>query len=71
MDLSVPQAVIRFKQGFGRLVRTQKDKGVVIVFDKRIVESRYGQYFVKSLPDTPLHFRPLDDLLPMIDEWLG
>ncbi|WP_164984951.1 ATP-dependent DNA helicase DinG [Ammoniphilus sp. CFH 90114] len=71
MDLSVPQAVIRFKQGFGRLVRTARDKGVVIVFDKRIVEARYGQYFVKSLPETPLHFRSLDDLLPMIDEWLG
>ncbi|WP_167577451.1 ATP-dependent DNA helicase DinG [Ammoniphilus sp. YIM 78166] len=71
MDMSVPQAVIRFKQGFGRLVRTQKDKGVVIVFDKRIVESRYGQYFVKSLPETPLHYRPFNQLLPMVEEWLG
>lgn len=71
MELSVPQAVIRFKQGFGRLVRTQRDKGIVIVFDKRIVESRYGKYFLNSLPDTPMYLRPLKELLPMIAKWLG
>lgn len=71
MELSVPQAVIRFKQGFGRLVRTQRDKGVVIVFDKRMIESRYGKYFIRSLPDTPVHNRPMQELLPMISEWLG
>ena len=71
MELSVPQAVIRFKQGFGRLVRTQHDKGVVIVFDKRMIESRYGKYFLRSLPDTPVHTRPMHELLPMIEEWLG
>lgn len=71
MELSVPQAVIRFKQGFGRLVRTQRDKGIVIVFDKRIVESRYGKYFLNSLPDTPLYLRPMQELLPLIEKWLG
>lgn len=71
MELSVPQAVIRFKQGFGRLVRTQRDKGIVIVFDKRIVESRYGKYFLNSLPDTPMYLRPMKELLPLIAKWLG
>ncbi len=71
MELSVPQAVIRFKQGFGRLVRTQRDKGIVIVFDRRIVDSRYGKYFLNSLPDTPLYQRPMKELLPLIGKWLG
>ncbi|RKD25750.1 ATP-dependent helicase DinG [Ammoniphilus oxalaticus] len=69
MELSVPQAVIRFKQGFGRLVRTQRDKGIVIVYDKRIVESRYGRFFIRSLPQTPLVNRPMNELLPMIEQW--
>lgn len=70
MDMSVPQAVIRLKQGFGRLVRTGKDKGIVIIFDKRIIEARYGKYFVKSLPETELHAKPMDQILSLIREWL-
>lgn len=50
MKLSVPQAVIRFKQGFGRLVRTANDRGIVIVYDTRVIESYYGKYFLYSLP---------------------
>jgi ATP-dependent DNA helicase DinG len=70
LDMSVPQAVIRLKQGFGRLVRTGKDKGIVIIFDKRIIEARYGKYFVKSLPETELHAKPMNQLLSLIREWL-
>jgi ATP-dependent DNA helicase DinG len=51
-DLSLPDAVMRFKQGFGRLVRGKSDKGVVIVLDARIVEKSYGKYFLASLPKT-------------------
>lgn len=46
---SLPEAVVRFRQGFGRLIRTITDKGVVIVYDKRIIEARYGRTFVRSL----------------------
>lgn len=46
---SLPEAVVRFRQGFGRLIRTVSDKGVVVVYDKRLVTARYGQTFVKSL----------------------
>lgn len=46
---SLPEAVVRFRQGFGRLIRTVNDRGVVIVYDKRIVSTRYGGSFVRSL----------------------
>lgn len=46
---SLPEAVVRFRQGFGRLIRTVHDRGVVVVYDKRIVTARYGAAFVKSL----------------------
>ncbi len=51
IEYSVPKAVIRFKQGFGRLIRTCTDKGVVVVTDPRIKQSYYGKYFLESLPD--------------------
>ncbi|WAH39208.1 helicase C-terminal domain-containing protein [Alicyclobacillus dauci] len=47
---SLPEAVVRFRQGFGRLIRTRQDKGVVVVYDKRVVTQRYGQTFIQSLP---------------------
>ncbi len=47
---SLPAAVLRFKQGFGRLIRTSHDKGVVIVTDNRLVKSNFGQTFLSSVP---------------------
>ncbi|RIV25689.1 DNA polymerase III [Alicyclobacillaceae bacterium I2511] len=52
---SLPEAVVRFRQGFGRLIRTTQDRGVVIVYDKRIIKSTYGKSFLRSLSGvTPL-----------------
>ncbi|MBC8160421.1 MAG: 3'-5' exoribonuclease [Roseiflexaceae bacterium] len=51
-ELSVPQAILRFKQGFGRLIRSKDDRGVVAVLDKRLISKRYGQVFLDSLPET-------------------
>jgi len=48
--LSLPQAVLRLRQGFGRLVRTQKDRGAVVVLDRRLHERWYGRVFLMSLP---------------------
>lgn len=50
MELSIPQAVIRFKQGFGRLIRDENDRGSCIVCDSRILNRRYGKIFLRSLP---------------------
>lgn len=47
---TMPQAVLRLKQGFGRLIRTQQDKGVVVIMDNRIIDRSYGRRFLRSLP---------------------
>lgn len=49
-DYSLPEAVIKFRQGFGRLVRSKRDRGVVVVTDPRIVTKNYGAIFRKSIP---------------------
>ena len=46
----LPEAAIRFKQGFGRLIRTGNDRGVVALLDSRIISKSYGKYFFKTLP---------------------
>ena len=47
----IPKAVIKFKQGFGRLIRSKNDKGIVICMDNRIINKRYGKVFLNSIPD--------------------
>ncbi len=46
----LPRAVIKFKQGFGRLIRSKSDSGAVVVLDKRIINKRYGKAFINSIP---------------------
>jgi ATP-dependent DNA helicase DinG len=53
-DFMLPQAAIRLKQGFGRLIRSHGDRGAVLLLDDRIVTKRYGRYLRDSLPDAPL-----------------
>jgi len=49
-EYQLPEAVLRFKQGFGRLIRTKDDEGMVVVLDSRILRRRYGQMFLRALP---------------------
>jgi ATP-dependent DNA helicase DinG len=51
MDYQVPQAVIKLKQGFGRLIRTATDTGIVVLFDPRVLTKPYGKLFLDALPD--------------------
>jgi ATP-dependent DNA helicase DinG len=51
--LSLPKAVLRFKQGFGRLIRRKDDHGFVTVLDARLIQRRYGRVFLDALPDCP------------------
>jgi ATP-dependent DNA helicase DinG len=53
-DYQLPEAVIKFKQGFGRLIRTQKDKGIVVILDPRIVTKNYGKLFLQAIPTCPV-----------------
>lgn len=50
LEYTVPEAVLKFKQGFGRLIRSKSDRGQVVVLDPRIVTKRYGQSFLDALP---------------------
>lgn len=54
MDYSVPEAILKMRQGVGRLIRTESDKGLVCILDNRILTKRYGQVFLKALPDAPV-----------------
>ncbi len=54
MDYSVPEAIIKLKQGFGRLIRSRTDKGIVVLLDGRVKTKRYGRAFLEALPDVEL-----------------
>jgi len=55
---AVPKAILRFKQGFGRLIRSQTDRGIVVVLDRRITSKRYGTSFLSSLPNCSIQRAP-------------
>ncbi|MCB1149547.1 MAG: DEAD/DEAH box helicase family protein, partial [Chlamydiia bacterium] len=57
-DYALPQAIVKFKQGFGRLIRHRHDRGVVVVLDPRVLTKGYGQAFLKSLPPCPKAYPP-------------
>ncbi|MDR6998520.1 ATP-dependent DNA helicase DinG [Neobacillus niacini] len=69
-DYSLPEAILRFKQGFGRLIRTTSDRGIVIVFDKRIITTKYGNAFLKSIPAVPVKKGNIYELIEIINDWL-
>jgi DNA polymerase-3 subunit epsilon/ATP-dependent DNA helicase DinG len=68
---AVPQAALRFKQGFGRLIRSKSDRGVVAVLDRRIVSKAYGAAFLDSLPPCQVREVPLRELAAQTAGWLG
>ncbi len=65
-DYALPEAVIRFRQGFGRLIRTKSDRGVVVVTDPRIVTKNYGAVFRKSIPASVHTVVSSDELLERV-----
>ncbi|MCR5612113.1 ATP-dependent DNA helicase [Treponema sp.] len=70
-ELSVPEAIIKFRQGFGRLVRRSTDKGAVIVLDKRLTTKPYGKKFIDSLPETKRMYAHFDEIVEAIRELLS
>jgi ATP-dependent DNA helicase DinG len=54
MDYSVPEAIIKLKQGVGRLIRSKTDKGIIVLLDSRVKTKRYGKLFLESLPECRL-----------------
>jgi ATP-dependent DNA helicase DinG len=51
MEYQVPEAAIRLKQGFGRLIRSLQDRGLLVLLDNRILKKAYGKVFLESLPN--------------------
>jgi ATP-dependent DNA helicase DinG len=70
MELSVPEAVIKFRQGVGRLIRRGDDRGTVIVLDRRIYEKRYGRIFINSIPETKRLYENLDTIVNDVHSFL-
>jgi ATP-dependent DNA helicase DinG len=70
MELSLPEAVMKFKQGFGRLMRRSSDRGVVAVLDGRLIKKRYGSFFLNSLPETGTCFSEFESVLRDTERFL-
>jgi DNA polymerase-3 subunit epsilon/ATP-dependent DNA helicase DinG len=68
---ALPQAILRFKQGFGRLIRRKTDRGVAVVLDRRLRSRKYGDSILRSLPPCELREPPLRDLAVEVTQWLG
>ena len=69
MQYTVPQAVIKFKQGFGRLIRSRDDRGGVLILDSRVLSKGYGRIFLKSLPDLEVISAGKEELLKGLAEF--
>ena len=53
-EYSLPEAILKFRQGVGRLIRTKSDNGIIVILDNRVVTKTYGRAFLKALPDCPV-----------------
>jgi ATP-dependent DNA helicase DinG len=53
-EYSLPEAILKLRQGVGRLIRTRSDRGIVVILDNRIVTKPYGRAFLKALPNCPV-----------------
>jgi DNA polymerase-3 subunit epsilon/ATP-dependent DNA helicase DinG len=69
-EYHLPEAILRFRQGFGRLIRTQSDRGVVAILDRRVLTKAYGKIFIESLPRCTLRVGTLAELPRATAKWL-
>jgi ATP-dependent DNA helicase DinG len=69
-DYTLPDAILRFRQGFGRLIRRATDRGVVVVLDSRVWRKEYGNAFLESLPECTTRHAPLANLEAEVSRWL-
>jgi DNA polymerase-3 subunit epsilon/ATP-dependent DNA helicase DinG len=67
----LPEAILKFRQGFGRLIRTQSDRGVVAILDRRVLTKQYGRLFLESLPQCTARQGPAANLAREAGKWLG
>jgi ATP-dependent DNA helicase DinG len=69
-EYHLPEAILRFRQGFGRLIRTQADRGVVVILDRRLLTKSYGRAFLESLPACTRKIGPVAGLPGSVIKWL-
>jgi ATP-dependent DNA helicase DinG len=69
-ELMLPEAVLRLKQGFGRLIRRRTDRGAVVLLDHRVANRTYGHAFLDALPRAGVHIGTSAELAPAISQWL-
>lgn len=69
-EFSVPEAILLFRQGFGRLIRTASDRGVVAILDSRVLTARYGKAFIAALPEMDVVRGPLAQMGKAAADWL-
>jgi ATP-dependent DNA helicase DinG len=69
-EYAVPQAILRFRQGFGRLIRGTQDRGAFVVLDSRVSRRRYGELFLDALPDCEVRHLRADDIAMAVERWL-
>lgn len=67
---AVPEAVLRFRQGFGRLIRSKNDRGIVVVLDRRVLSKNYGRIFIESLPPVSKYQGTLKQLPETAVKWI-
>ena len=70
-EYNLPEAILRFRQGFGRLIRTQSDRGVVAILDKRVLTKKYGRQFIESLPTCTVKVAGAGELPSAAAKWLN
>ncbi len=71
LEYSLPKAVLKFRQGFGRLIRDKKDRGVIVVSDSRIIRKSYGKMFMDSLPKLKKEVIKTDEIENSICDFFG
>jgi DNA polymerase III epsilon subunit family exonuclease len=71
LQLALPEAVLRLKQGFGRLIRRATDRGAVVIFDRRVSTRSYGTHFLASLPECSSFVGPAAEVPEAIERWVS
>jgi len=70
-EYQVPEAILKFRQGFGRLIRSASDRGIIAILDRRVLTKQYGRLFLESLPQCTIRTAGLNDLPKHSVRWLN
>jgi len=69
--LSLPDAIVKFRQGFGRLIRTASDRGCVVVLDSRVETTSFGRMFIGAVGGKKFRCKNAGEIKGTVEEWLG